>query len=300
MTKRFYVVQTVVVFAIAIFMSSCGTNSKLTQNIKTADNAFNSGDMKSALENYEHTISYYEGKNMSKECPVYTKAGIAAAKLGETEKAINYLDKARYSASESPETYWELAKCYRKIDNLSKEMTTLETYKEKYPADSNIKKVNERLFEIYTQSENYDKALAVWPSIKNGAANNKDLITDYFTVNKAIGNSDVCDSLATEMLKNDKNNVLALEWKAEKYYNRAEKLYQKEMKAYNKHKTRRQYAHLLKALDRVTADFKISLKYFKQLYSINADPKYARYLANIYNRLDDKSKAAYYKKRAGI
>ncbi len=300
MIKRFLFRVTTIAIFTAIMLSSCGTTDKLKQNIETADNAFKSGDMKSALEKYERTISYYENKNRSKECPVYTKAGIAAQELGNNDKALEYLKKARYTTSESSSTYWELAKIYRKIDNLSKEMTALETYIQKFPAADKTDSVNKRLFEIYVESENWNKALETWTKIKMDASEDTALVAGYFIVNKALDKNKICDSLAEVMLKNDKNNILALEWEAKRYYNKAENLYQKEMKAYNRHKTRRQYAHLLKALKVVTADFKTSLKYFKRLYSANPSPKYARYLANIYNRLDDKSKAEYYKKRAGI
>ena len=90
-------------------------------------------------------------------------------------------------------------------------------------------------------------------------------------------------------------NVLAMEWEAMRLYNKAENRYQSEMKAYENKKTTSQYNKLLKAFEGVTADFKSSLKYFKELYEINPSKKYASYLANIYARLDDKQKAEYYK-----
>ena len=70
------------------------------------------------------------------------------------------------------------------------------------------------------------------------------------------------------------------------------------MKAYRENRTRKQYAILLEAFKQVSTDFRTSRDYFLRLYKINPDPAYAEYLGNIFTRLEDKEKAAYYKKRA--
>jgi hypothetical protein len=44
----------------------------------------------------------------------------------------------------------------------------------------------------------------------------------------------------------------------------------------------------------VTAEFKLALTYFDKLYAVNPSPDYAKYIGDIYNRLDDKKKADYY------
>jgi hypothetical protein len=51
----------------------------------------------------------------------------------------------------------------------------------------------------------------------------------------------------------------------------------------------------VKAFKIVTADFKESLKYYTKLYKLYPKPEYARYLANIYARLDDEKMAKYYR-----
>ncbi len=299
MTRTFSKIQIWILMAVsAVIISSCATSNQMSSTKAAADKAFTEGDMKTALAGYEKVIAGYENSGKSKECDVYTKAATAALNIGDIDKAAKYFEKARYTASENAGTYWGMATCYRKIDNLSKEMLALQDYKEKYPQGDKMDNVNLRLFEIYTQTENWEQALNIWPQIKNSADTSSKIITDYFVINQALKNNKVCDSLANVMLKTDKNNIPALEWIAKKHYRKAEDLYQKEMKAYNKHKTRKQYARLLKALDKVTADFKTSLKYFKKLYSLQPMPEYARYLSNIYNRLDDKAKAEYYRKLA--
>ncbi len=282
---------------IVLLSTSCDTENHLATLNTKGDEAFKAGDNAVALQTYEQSIASYERINKQKECPVYTKAGLSALILHKNNLALNYLEKARFTASENEDTYLGLDTCYRTIDNLSKEMETLQTYKEKYPEGKNITAVNKRLFAIYTESENYIKALKLWPAIKPYAISNPKLTKDYFIVNKSLKHTKICDSLANAMLHADKHNIMALQWNGKKYYNRAENLYQKEVNAYNKHKTRRQYSHLLKAFDKVTADFKTSLFYFNTLYKIHPKSEYARYLANIYNRLNDKKKADYYKRK---
>ena len=107
-------------------------------------------------------------------------------------------------------------------------------------------------------------------------------------------NDSVCDLVATGLLELDDQNFMALEWTAKKYFWQAENRYQAELEAYDNNKTNKQYNQLLRALDMVSADFKKSLGYFKTLYDLDPDPKTAKYLGNIYNRLDDKEKAEFY------
>jgi aminoglycoside/choline kinase family phosphotransferase len=85
---------------------------------------------------------------------------------------------------------------------------------------------------------------------------------------------------------------------AKKYFWRAENRYQSEMEAYEKNRTHRQYAQLLRAFEVLNADFHKSLNYFLRLYEKDPKPEYARFIGNIYLRFDDKSKARYYHSRA--
>ena len=124
------------------------------------------------------------------------------------------------------------------------------------------------------------------------------MLAGYLTVNKNLENEAIADQLANQILKMDKNNTIALEYYAEKYFWKAENLYTTEMNAYKKNRTTKQYNKLLKALDEVWPNFQKSRDYFLRLYKIDPKPEYAKYLGNIYTRYDDKEKAAYYYKRA--
>ena len=286
-------------FIFTTIMSSCGTSKEAASKSKNADQLYNSGDYQSALKLYDEIISKYETSGKEKECPVYTKAGESALKSGQIDKAIEYFKKAEYSNFANEDTFTGLADCYKKKDNLSKELLSLLDYVSKYPDGKQINDVKKRLFEIYVESENFDKALNLWPDISESAKSDSNLIIKYFEANKGVDNISACDSLAPVILDFHPKNVEVLEWEAKKYYDKAENLYQKEMKAYEKNRTNKQYKHLLKVLEDITADYKEALKYYEDLYKINPDPKYATYLANIYHRLNNEQKSKYYKQKAG-
>lgn len=281
-------------FFIFLILQSCAT-SKLTQEGNTA---YNAGNYESALNTYSQIIEKRESTGHKAKAAVYMNAGKAALELNQIDKARKYLESAKELQYSSPELYESLAKVYKTIDNLSKEITALETYHKKYPQGEKISTINARLFETYVESENWDLAIELWPEVETQAQSNNSLLAGYLIVNKNKGNFEICDKLANQLLKKDKNNIAALEYYAVKYFDRADNLYVSEMTTYKNHRTRSQYNKLLKALDKVWPDFKKSRDYFLKLYKLDPKPEYADYLAKIYTRYDDKQKAAYYEKRA--
>ena len=276
-------------------LSSCGGSKILTQKNTEAQSSFSSGDYQIALNSYEEIIGIYTTNDNSDGCPVYTNAGISAYKVGDYKKAIKYLKLDEFSTFKNPQTLYYLGLAFNKVDNLSLEMLALQDYLNDYPQGEKFDEVQERLYYLYVESDNYDKALTLWPVISKGKEGDIDLIESYFGIYEGLNNSDSCTVIATRLLKLDPRNETALFYKGKKYYRQAEDLYQTEMKAYNAKKTNKQYKKLLAALDIVTADFKKSLGYFKKLYSDYPKPEYANYLSHIYNRLSDEKKSNYYK-----
>lgn len=285
------------VMVITVFLGACSTGAFVTNTKQSAEAAYNSGNYENALSLWEEIIDLKEKKGKKAEAKVYCKAGKSALKLGKHEKAIAYLNEARYAKYAEPEMYEALAKVYRNIDNLSKEIMALEDYVNKFPEGKEIIKIRKRLFMTYVISENWDLAFELWSDIDEESKSNVEIIEGYLIVNRELENDEICDDLADRLLKENANNIVALEWNAKKYFYKAENRYQKEMDAYNNHKTRSQYAKLLKALDIVNADFKISLKYFMKLYKIDDKNEYAKYLGNIYARFNDKKKVDYYRSK---
>ena len=117
--------------------------------------AYDEGNYQKALADYEAVIEYYNNQGKENECPVYGEAAAAAMKMGQLEKAIQYLEAESNTANVEAITYYELAGLYRKIDNLSKEIDELDTYIAKYPEGENIDQVQGRLFEIYLETDRW-------------------------------------------------------------------------------------------------------------------------------------------------
>lgn len=279
---------------LVIIIQSCASS----KFIEEGNTAYNSQNYEVALKSYDQIIESIESNGKKAKAQVYANAGISALQLEQFEKAQKYLETAKELQYSSPEMHESLAKVYRVIDNLSKEITALETYREKYPQGVNIKPVNVRLIETYVESENWDLAIDLWPVLKEQAQSDVNLLASYLIINKNLNNTGECDNLAKQISNLDANNISVLEYYAEKYFWKAENLYVSEMKAYKEHRTSSQYKKLLKALDEVWPNFQKSRDYYLKLYNIDPKPEYAKYLANIYTRYDDKQKAAYYEKRA--
>lgn len=283
---------------IVIMLMSCGTGSKLSKMETTGDNAYQQENYAVALTAYENVIADCRANDREAECPVYTRAGISALRTDNLTKAIEYLQNAVYTPFANEDTYYYLGRAYRKIDNLSKEIMTLEDYLEKYPEGKYAGEIRQRLFETYMESENWEKAHAIWTTLSENMKTETAMQKHWFRLNCEVESSEDCESLAENLLEQDPDYVPALEFLGEKYFWKAENRYQAEMEAYEKNRTRKQYARLLKALDEITADFKIALGYYDKLYEMDPDAKYAQYLSNIYLRFDNREKSDYYRKKA--
>ncbi|MFP4023389.1 MAG: tetratricopeptide repeat protein [Thiohalospira sp.] len=282
------------VLLITLIITSCAT-TKLTEE---GEVAYQEENYKASLETLEQVIESKESRGKKAKGTTYFKAGKSALELEQTDKAQKYLESAELTEYESPELYASLAKVYKIIDNLSKEINVLEDYHNKYPNGEKINEITLRLFETYVESENWDLAVDLWPEIEEKAQNDADLLAGYLIVNKNLENNSTCDKLALQIFELDDENIIALEWYAEKYFWEAENLYVTEMKAYKNNRTTRQYRIVLEALDEAYPKFRKSRNYFLKLYRIDPKPEYAKYLGNIYTRLDNKQKADYYYNKA--
>ncbi len=277
---------------------SCDTGKQLSKTSQTAQQAFNQGDYSKALGLWEEVINNYKQKGEEAKCPVYTDAGIAAYKLGNIDKAIDCLKQAKWSDFSKEETYLTLAEIYRKKDNLSMELVNLENFLDKYPNSPKRSEVRKRLFVLYQESDNFEKGEQLWDSLSPQSQNDEALLEAFLLMNEKQKNDKKCQEISEQLLTQNKNNAAALRWLANNTFWKTEKHYQEELKAYEKHKTRKQYAHLLKELKTISADYKTALSYAKQLYAIDPTPETALLISKCYNRLDDKKKAAYYKSLA--
>lgn len=277
-----------------LIMHGCATQ----QLINEGQTAYREGNYSKALQSWEQVIHTAEEKGKQADAEVYFRAGMASRQTDQNKKAVKYLEKADYLEYPSPKLYTTLAAASKSIDNLSKEIKALEDYREKYPQGDQIDSMNIRLFETYVESENWKKAVDLWPEIQDQAESDVDLLTGYLTVNKKLENKAVADRLAGRILELDADNIPALEWYGKKYFWKAENTYVKEMTAYKNNRTTSQYDRLLNKLDEVYPTFEKARDYFLKLYKLDPKAEYAEFLGKIYTRLQEEQKATYYYKKA--
>jgi tetratricopeptide (TPR) repeat protein len=279
-------------FVALIFLAACSSTSKLSSLKTNAENFENAGD---------YSQAFYAWKKYLTQTPVeevsgteFAQAAQTAYKAGEDVKALDWFDQARYKSYASDDMYLALADIYRKQDNLSKELSALEYYTDNY--GNNNHRVNARLFDIYTEIDDFTKAEKYWMLMGASDRSKEANLVKYLGVNEKLEKDAVSDSIATEILKLNPDQMVALDRMAKKYYWAGQNRYNREMKAYEQNKTRKQYRILLEELDKVTADFKKALPYLEKLWKQNPGKEYAAYFANIYARFGDEEKAEYYQK----
>lgn len=264
------------------------------QKLQEANTAFNTGDYQKALTLYDEIVNQKKAEKKRPDSTIYQNAGIAAWELKQTDVAIQYLEIAKRYPIATDKTYSVLAKAFLEKDNLSKEITNLDAYINKYPQGAEIQAMRKQLFFAYIKSENWDSAYKLWSNIEPNDQNNVKMLSGYFKVCDKLNYKNQLDGIAQKLLKVDPNNIDALEHLAEKYYSLAENSYVKEMNAYNANKTQEQYQKLLAAFKVLNENYKIAKDYFTRLYQIQPKSRYATFLGNIYTRFENKEKADYY------
>ena len=284
-----YFIATLFIFA------ACSAPKVMTSLKNNAVEFENSGNYAAALNSWE---KYFSQTPIEETAGAdFASAAKTAYKAGNLQKAVEWFDQARYKNFADAEMYQTLANIFHKQNNLSKELSALEVYTGKFGNDN--PEVKARLFEIYTEIGEMQKAQTYWNLMRANDKNSEDRLVKYLELNKKLENEATADSVATEILKLNPEQFDALDWLAKKYYWAGQNRYDREMKKYEQNKTRKQYNILLKELDLVTADFKKALPYLEKLWKQKPGKEYAAYFANIYARFGDKEKAEYYKKYTG-
>ena len=289
-----------VAIVLLVFFASCALIRPTAPLSHEAHEFFIQEEYHEALKRYDAFIESNADDVSQIPDSVYRDAGLSAFYLDDHSKALQYLNLIRHSDQANAPAHYALAVMNRAIDNLSREITALESYVENYPEGEHIEKMRERLFETYAESRNYDKAIPLWSEIEDNARKDESLLNDYFNILKNLEkDEDELYAVATKLLALNPDNTDALEYLAGYYFWKAENRYQKEMEAYERNRTHRQYAQLLRAFDVLNADFRKSLNYFLHLYEIDPQPRHARLIGNIYLRFNDEEKARYYHRKAG-
>jgi len=286
------------IFILIFSFTGCGPAREITRLSEEGESAYEAGNYQAALDHYRQLIELKEAREDEVSGKTLNRAGLSAYYLKKTSLSLQYLERARHTDAADERTYAALADGYREIDNLSREITNLEIYVNEYPDGERIEAMRGRYFETLVESMNWEQAYDLWPELDEETRRKESFLNGYFTVNKALGNDEQCTRLAKKLLQINENNTDALEWLGIKYFRRAESRYSREMEAYERNRTHRQYAILLEAFEVINEDFRTALNYLLKLYNIDPSPRIASYLANIYQRFENESKARYYRQKA--
>jgi tetratricopeptide (TPR) repeat protein len=281
-------------FIILVFVACTGpkVSAPVVTNKTVAEKSAAEGNYAQAVEAWK---KYFGETSIEKTAgSEFAAAAQAAFKSGDPDLTVNWFDQARYKNHADAQMYLTLAEIYRQQNNISKELTALEYVATNFPSESST--ISERMFQVYHEIKEPEKALASWSNMDNSQKNELVNLAGYFDIKKELKDTVACDSISLTLLEKDPQLTEALEWNAFKYYWMGEKRYQREMAKYNKNKTNRQYVLLLNELNLSTADFKKSLSFLEKLWKINPGEKYAGYFANIYARFGDEAKSNSYKK----
>lgn len=266
--------------------------------VQDADAAFEAGEYEEALRLYGQYIDAQKSRNRDVNGAVLNRAGVSAFELGQTQAAIDYLELARHTPESDALTYATLAKAYRTVDNLSREISNLERYLEAYPGHEEADVLRKRLFIALVESRNWHQAADLWLEFPGEKYKDEALMTGFLKVNRALENTGKASDLADMLLDLNPRNTEALDYLGRKHFDEAISRYNREMRAYEQNRTHRQYAKLLEAFEIMNTDFRIALNYFLRLYEQDPRPEYASFLANIYERFQDEERARYFRSRA--
>jgi tetratricopeptide (TPR) repeat protein len=285
----------ILIFIFLLAAAGCRTAVNVTSFRENAEKAEADGEYVIATEAWKFYFNQLPADHVPEDT-TYARAAFTAYRGGDALQTIEWFEKAREGGYQSPEMHLLLAEIHRTRNNTSNELAELEFYVENY--DEEQQEVYKRLFDIYYTSNRLNDAMAVWDKMPDVNKGTEQTLERYFVLNKQLENDVKADSVSLELIKLNPGHVDALEWQAQKNYEKGEARYAREMKKYEAHPTAGSYQTLLRQLKAATADLRKSLQYFEKLWEVNPESRseYAVYMNNIHVRFNEKEKADYYRK----
>ena len=153
--------NSILVFGISLVLS-CSSSRQFSERSNKVVDTYQTGDYTSALKLAEQLITQAVAKGKSAEGLVYATAGKSAYQLKAFDKSREYLISAREQGYSDELLMVFLADNCRRIDNLSKEISLLEEYLQKYPLGKYINSIRARLFLICLESDPAHESSLNW------------------------------------------------------------------------------------------------------------------------------------------
>ena len=279
------------IITIAVILTglfACNPMKKIETTQTSAYSAYENGNFSEALKMYEQLMSLYKEKAEAVPYDVLLKAGKAAYRSGNYDKAKEYLNQV-FGENRLHDILQMLVDSYRKSNETDVVKKLIKENIDLFEKAGRKNEAYTELFKIDYAAGNYEEAYNDYNNISDPDIY---LFPEYLNVLKELNKKDEAERACNSMLLKDKNSVAALEWLAVDEYNKAEDWYKSEIAKYNKNKNATTYAYLRRDLKKISAIFRSSRDKFLKLHKLEPDnKKYIKYLKNIYLRLDMKNKA---------
>lgn len=278
--------------AVLFSLGSCMAPKKTGYQLNEGHAALQAGNAAKALKIYEERIAFHENHQSPGLAP-YGFAAQAAIDLGDKTKGEYFARLAMHYQTASYDNLLFLSDYYEQNNRFSDRVAALEAIVAKHAAHPSAEEASVLLFSLYTESGQYEKAAETWKKIATAEVTIS-ILSKYLEVCIQTRDEEQARITSEKLLKNNPQHLAALDYLGRDYYKKGEDRYQLQLAAYEANKTRKQYAVLLRELEKSTADFKKSLSYFESLYKIDPTPSVALFIGNIYARFGDQANAKKY------
>ncbi len=298
MKKKYTTRAKVLCVVAAIGLSSCSTSKVMVNHQEQATLFEAEGNYASAVSEWNTYFAFQQQKGLTVDGTSYAHAAQTALKAGDGAQAESWYSLAEYAGYSDEKMLLAQAGFAQSKNALPQEQEYLMKYVKAYPEGAEVSAANARLFELYVQTGQNEKALVQWNALTKADQNQEQHLEDYFNLLLKTGQTADLEQVANKLVAINPQQVKSLEWLAEYHYRKAEESYQFEMDAYKKKHTHLQYLKLTQQLKVINTDFQQSLEYFNRLWEIDNKSTYASYMSNIYARFENKEKSAYYRQLA--
>ena len=277
-----------------VLFHSCGSNKSLISSYKfICDSLYFSKQYTEAYNKHMELVNILNEKKLPIDSVLCEHIAILANKTNNHENAILYGTK--FKADNNGMLLCALASSYEALNQMHNAVPIIENNTELFYSTLGKSSTIDKLALYYNATES-SKLKSLYPQIETTTVRSECFPNYFKSVKESLTEkelSQVCKSA----LKDNKDQIVALEYLAITLYDNAQAQYKKAMNTYEKKKTATEYAYLKRDLKRISTVYVDSKNYFEQLRKLDPNNKrYISYLINIYTRLEQDSKAKALKK----
>lgn len=279
---------------ICLLLHSCGAGNTLITSYKTeCDSLFNTDKYSEAYAKHIELANLLTAKKQPVDSVLCRRIAILANKTNNHENTILYGSK--FSSDGDNDLLCALASSYETLNQQHKAIAIIEHNTELFYSVNGKSATIDKLA-LYYNSTDATRLKDLYPQIESVVVR-AECFPNYFNIVKDSLSEKELSQLCKVALKDNKDQIVALDYLGITLYESAQTQYKKAMSNYEKKKTATEYAYLKRDLKRISNVYVESKNYLEQLRKLDPDnKKYISCLVNIYLRLDQDSKANALKK----